>query len=1010
MSESNQTSAKPAQVAANNINTLVIDTAVRPIYPVRYAYANFFEETLQDPVNPPPLKDLMGQTIAAQHQGYVARLLRPGWVFIREEDGPGYFHIFKYEHIELNGQLEERFKKFLFRNGVNAQGGLKRDTSGRQTGYPFAFVSKEVTEVSILYTTHELNAEVIDRLNGSEQERSDSMQRVKLIGEDDATVEATASNIEQLVEDYREQKDRVLNFKESAEEPELEEIGLDILTTQASYELNSSVIANELRRKTEYGQVARIVGLFDPIGRQQDINEVHAKLVLWQKQYASDNLYPYSIGEIVNQLKQTDDEDLKELVEDSINWEEHDDYWQHMHRQHELFTERQAQFAHLFKAFMNDPALTGQVGSLDTYFKTFYCTELASDDERNLEVQKLCDTVTSLFNGMLSSPAGAQAIQELHSDFENEKNAYNAIFWETLTKLITSPQYHVDWLVTTATSVDGLFQGMHWFWAQAASWGEYEGRLATRASNKGRALANTYLIEKVLPKLMDLFGFRVTPDRKVTLTTEQIAKSLAKYMQEGINRYPAQNTSTALDSKTGQQQTFQKLFDWGQNTLKTKVARQWEAGQVEVTRNSPKVTRHLQGRFQVFVPENGLETFGMGADGVFAGVSAYFNLKFMWDLANQTRYDNANPLSRGDRYHDMMTLTSTITALMADTLVVNRAATGLAAASAEWLSKRQGQVLAQALAPKLAARANYLAAMLTSRLVSGLIAVANLAAAIDAFWNASISFKRGNYGEMVGYGMIGIGSAVLFGLAAKAVIAGAASGTVTAGIGVIIGTVVGLILLVAGVITVFVFGKSNFQVLLENCFWGNGKRYLFWDNDDERLPIRERLDESKRVLGDAVIGSAYQVEIQEFMNYFYQPKLEVEDDTPFFATVGDLRIYYYRFSLPNFEPGISELHCSVKTWPTGARARFGPAHNQTLTDKLRDTVNEWLESLEENGSLDPFQEESVMQMNLAFETDQRVQLHWHYEPRPGVIAPRRYLSEDGVIESPIQGMVDEDSA
>jgi len=261
---------------------------------------------------------------------------------------------------------------------------------------------------------------------------------------------------------------------------------------------------------------------------------------------------------------------------------------------------------------------------------------------------------------------------------------------------------------------------------------------------------------------------------------------------------------------------------------------------------------------------------------------------------------------------------------------------------------------------------------------------------------------------MVGYGMIGVGSAIFFWLAAKAVLTGAASGTVTAGIGAIIGTVVGLLLVIAGAITVFIFGKSNFQVLLENCFWGNGKKYLFWDSNDERLPIRKRLDESKRVSGDEVIGSAYQMEIQEFMNYFYQPKLEVEDDTPFFATAGDIRTYYYQFTLPNFEPGISELHYSVKSWSTGARARFGPAHDSILTDKLRDVVDEWMATLENSDSLDPYQEEGVMKMSLAFETDQRVQLHWHYEPRPGVIAPRRYLTEDGVIDSPIQGMVDED--
>ena len=33
-------------MAVNSINKVIVDTEVTPIYPVRYAYANFFEETL----------------------------------------------------------------------------------------------------------------------------------------------------------------------------------------------------------------------------------------------------------------------------------------------------------------------------------------------------------------------------------------------------------------------------------------------------------------------------------------------------------------------------------------------------------------------------------------------------------------------------------------------------------------------------------------------------------------------------------------------------------------------------------------------------------------------------------------------------------------------------------------------------------------------------------------------------------------------------------------------------
>src|SRR5690606_9215221 len=107
-------------------------------------------------------------------------------------------------------------------------------------------------------------------------------------------------------------------------------LALDVLTTQASYEMDADEIALALRRKARPGEIARVVALHDPVGRQRDIAEVHAKLALWEKDVASTNLYPFTIGQIVNNLKKTDNSDLREIVQDSINWQEHDQFWQEM--------------------------------------------------------------------------------------------------------------------------------------------------------------------------------------------------------------------------------------------------------------------------------------------------------------------------------------------------------------------------------------------------------------------------------------------------------------------------------------------------------------------------------------------------------------------------------------------------------------------------------------------------------------------------------------------------------
>ncbi|RDH41457.1 toxin VasX [Zooshikella ganghwensis] len=78
------------------------------IYPVRFAYANFFEESLEKAAEPPSINTMMGASTIADGKGYVIRLLRQGWVYIREEDDSanGHFHIFKYTKQKKTAPLK----------------------------------------------------------------------------------------------------------------------------------------------------------------------------------------------------------------------------------------------------------------------------------------------------------------------------------------------------------------------------------------------------------------------------------------------------------------------------------------------------------------------------------------------------------------------------------------------------------------------------------------------------------------------------------------------------------------------------------------------------------------------------------------------------------------------------------------------------------------------------------------------------------------------------------------
>lgn len=1013
------TVTRTVQVALNQPNTLIIDNAVCPIYPVRYAYANFFEETLEAPSRPPALKTLLNQTDMSATKGYVARLLRPSWIYIKEEVGGSNLQIFQYKHLQMpDGSVQEQFHKYLFKNGIDAKGGLVAETQGnRYKGYPFAFVRKEVSEISIVHSLEPLNAQVVDEINGNAQKRAEFMQRVNLQAEDEATVEATTANLKALVEDYREQKDRVLKFRTSPNDPDIEELdetGLDVLTTQASYKLTAETIASELSRKTEYGKVARIVGLFDPIGIQQDIAEIISKLTLWETHYKASNLYPYTIGTLVQQLKTSDNDELRELVEDNINLEEHGRYWNMVGDKNELFHERLAQFGTLYKAFMVDDALTGKVGSLDTYFKHAF-KEPTNSDEANEEFQKICVLANSVFSGVLGSEAGQQIFEDLVAQFEQKPNALEEILLTFALVTTTTPQTGIDWSVDSLKILDEFLLWFGPWLGKTYSNAEFNLLSAERNSHKILANFEKFIVYKFMPGLFDVMGVKVNPGNKVVLTHDELAKVLAKALDESI-RQPGKTKLTALSQAETKLNFGKKLFDWGEQLKNDAIPKQIELSKVEVPEHP-----NPSGRFKISTIKNGREAIGMIFDGGFAGVSAFFNIKAINDLSLQNnKYTHADPLNSGSVFHDSLGFTSAISALTVDILAVSRASVALTHASTAhaipWattrisadLGAKISPYLANSIAPKLRHLATDLGAILSSKLFMGLVAVANFAASIDSVWKGITSIKQDNIGEASGHFIMGAASAMLAYYAVATMTAGTAFALPTGGISFLAASIIAIVLLIAGVIVTFIYGKSDFEVLLENCFWGKSDKYLFWnyEGESERPDIETRLKMTKKISTETEVSLAYKLELQEFMNYFYFPQVEVTDDKSFFQTIGTEYNYEYQFKLPGFVAGVSEIHYEIRTLHTefGESSYWGTsmntswAYNEALTEQLKQCIQDARIDIKDN----------IAELAVTLKTTQQLRLHWYYEPQPGIVAPRRYLTKSGLINEPIIGMVDEE--
>lgn len=968
-------------VALNSLNTLVIPSRVTPIYPVRYAYANFFAESLQPAAEPPALAQMLNKTSVSQTNGYVVRLLRPGWIYIKEENGPGggHFQIFKYEKIDVDGRLQERFPKYLFANGVNAQQGLKKDTSGAmRDGYPFVFVRKEVTEVSIAYSEHEWHPDVIDKMNGDAAERASAMQRFKLQGEDNAAVPATPENLMTLVEDYRDQQSRLLTLKSSTTDPSVKNLALDVLTTQASYEMDADEIALALRRKARPGEIARVVALHDPVGRQRDIAEVHAKLALWEKDVASTNLYPFTIGQIVNNLKKTDNSDLREIVQDSINWQEHDQFWQEMKSDFEVFQSRQQQFAQIYSSFMMDSALTGNVGSLDTYFKKFFCFKPKSDVEAEAEFNKLLNVSADLYTGILSSQAGKTVIEDILSVL-SDQNAYYAMF-KGLRTLVTSPQVGFQWSTATLKGLDGLLRELGPLWGEMLAWYDYSARLSMRAANRLSFNALNYTVTELIPDLMKAFGIELDPSKKVRLTHDELAKVLADAIQKAAERVPGTAPLRTHASMMAELKLegFQKLFNWGERAKSARLPQLWTLAEVKVTRVSGN-------RYHFPDMKNRFQKFGILVEGGFGGLSAFFNIAAIGSLLNQTRFSTANPIRRGSSLSCALQLIGTLSALTVDMVSVSHTAT----ASAGFVSGRNSSALAQALAPQLKGQAQRLGRVLAGRLVQGLVGIANFALMLDSMISGYRAWNEGNLGSVGGHAMIGVGATVLFGQAMWALLGGASTG-----VGFVAGAVVSLLLIVAGTVTLIFTSKSDFQHLLENCFWGSGKKYLFWSDERNRASLAIRLERSRDLNSDASIFNAYSLELQEFLNYLNMPRAKISNNGWAFSGKGDKRMYTFEFGLPNFHAGVSDIGFAVKVLGYGTRVQPGSRFSKRYTDALSAAMEH--ATFIESGD--------YTTVTVQLETEDRIELDWHYKPSPDVIAPLRYLGRTGVLDTPLIGM------
>ncbi|MCC8423269.1 hypothetical protein, partial [Photorhabdus thracensis] len=274
--------------------------------------------------------------------------------------------------------------------------------------------------------------------------------------------------------------------------------------------------------------------------------------------------------------------------------------------------------------------------------------------------------------------------------------------------------------------------------------------------------------------------------------------------------------------------------------------------------------------------------------------------------------------------------------------------------------------------------------------------VAGYLGALVSFYDASNAFRVGNNVEGYSLVAIGTGSTIL----TTAVLIGAAAGTFLTG-GVLTAIVVGASLLIGGSIVQASSAWSDLEKVLNNCFWGAGKKYDFW-SDDGRPTILEQFKAAREMNNET--QNHFIIENQEFLNLFIQPQLKIHQG---------FGVTTYCFTLPAFQMSLSNIR---RVFVTPSRT---PYYWEGKVDYIEINRRKYTPDAFRNAKFREAQEQAKLTLNGDTATLEVVvpetmgvysrssELYWYYEQSTNVIAPMRYFQrEEPTAENTIKGSFD----
>lgn len=922
----------------------------RPVYPVRYAYSNLFGNENAQAGMPPPIKKLLELCptqpdleiyepeicSVEETNGFSARLLRSGWIYVFEEgeyptrtDTKGqlliFQHIINYAH---NGQIYNENDHSEETNAAIDAGDAEEyfiphtriyntdshtwEIKAEFPYYPYLAIKKDVCNARFFFSDIPLSDYTINKIANDANFRKSFMQEINLVdfNNNPYLLEVNEEHINHLIEEYKEENIRFSAFVDQAKQ-----VGAKLpngkyfaeITNTPNISKGSQALLNKIKSSLDYNEKSGLIILHDPVGYQKDILALYSFITTAYTTFQHQWSYPNQVGHylfsiydhlIHPDIVQTESgSQLYEKFLDNIDMEGWNTYWPEIELAYKEFEKIQNNIIRLYCDFLTNPIITDKIGGIKNYIDHVFLIkeQFEKHDFWHIEffeeIKNYCEFHELLLTPLNSTKYGQESLELLFSIDKKEGE-----IWKNLSNIIVkllhkknlqygAKDYFRKQIVPSLQSVLLICWN-----ALGYAFTQTHAQLKKRADNiRNITQAGIdFLAKKVLPVFLGFFGIGVN--------TQQLQPLSGKQFMDWMNTLNGKITPLKnVPSK------MKMLFNWDAKFRNSKAT-------------------HVFNTIQYYYTSTGLPVDKQTLKNtVSLGSSIYSLLTGILALhaAKMSEYDKNDPLHTGaaNIFRMQMAIFLTNTAVG---IVATRQAAGVYMQRVTYPPLRH--ILMKVSLPeaqtKLAKGAvksvGYIVALLGVALpiVEG---VAELNRENSVTSGAKFTEAVATFVLNVGVAGVGKANAIINGTAVLS--RNPLIRFITRFAWQIVLTAV--LLLIVSAFIYYLFKTDKFEELLKNCFWGNGSKYFaggykIKENQDISRPgtIQKQLNRYIEYFEE--YSNYYQIELQEFLNFFFSPKLSITSKVIENLTnshYGSCNyIIQYQFKLTNFQFGLSEIN------------------------------------------------------------------------------------------------------